>query len=173
MSNVRICNKCDTAFRLQSTLDRELRCYHCRGKRKANKYSHVKTQRENGIQRFEKLEERVEKIEGKERVLDLEFEKTIECIIERMIEERFKTINKEFEEEVNSIVKTRLALFNTRILQNEKLIDDLKENKKEKTKICVVCQTSFKTCNLNRKICGSVCRSERRRHLRARYKDGR
>ena len=52
MSNIRVCTRCDTAFALRSTLDRETRCQNCRGSRH-NRYSNQSNQRAKALEWME------------------------------------------------------------------------------------------------------------------------
>ena len=122
MSNIRVCTKCDTAFTLRSTLDRETRCQTCRGSRH-NRYSNQSNQRAKALEWMDEVNDRLTSLEKKLLALEEKAnEEDVASPVESLIDERLKYKSTEMQD----WVEKKVLKLNGRILKLTEEVEKVK-----------------------------------------------
>ena len=123
--NIRQCAKCGVNFGLRSTTDTENKCLDCRGPSGRNKYAAMGKKRDNMMERFTKMEDKITFLEESQDMAVQAVIDEMNATISDRLAQAVASIQEQIDKRVEELTKQKIALLNTRIIRLTEIVEDL------------------------------------------------
>jgi len=123
--NVRQCAKCGVNFGLRSTTDPESKCLECRGTSGRNKYAAMGKKRDNMMERFTKMEDKITFLEESQDMAIQAVIDEMNATIDDRLTQALASIQEQIDKRVEELTKQKIALLNTRIIRVTEIVENL------------------------------------------------